>query len=188
MASGGNTGGTVFQWSPHETIVLKSMLKSPKAVASLSSEEMESLNNLLNTGMVDLCKLAQKYYYVDGSDGSSSIKRLLKPTLNASPRLETLYSSPTYNSANYTNFQWYQLDDDGCAKDPYDILSEVKTSDIAKNVTKGGAAAAAYNTLQNVALNEADRKAIEDSLLRYCELDTLAMAMILQGWQGFLNE
>jgi len=49
------------------------------------------------------------------------------------------------------------------------------------------AAATAYHKLQNdVDLNEADRKDIETSLLRYCELDTLAMVMILQAWQGFL--
>lgn len=56
------------------------------------------------------------------------------------------------------------------------------------NVTKGGAAAAAFHALQNdLDLSEQERKAIENSLLRYCELDTLAMAMIVQAWQGFLN-
>ena len=55
-------------------------------------------------------------------------------------------------------------------------------------ITMGMAAATAYHKLQNdVDLNEADRKDIETSLLRYCELDTLAMVMILQAWQGFLN-
>ena len=31
------------------------------------------------------------------------------------------------------------------------------------------------------------RSQLEKSLLRYCELDTLAMAMIVQAWQGFLS-
>ena len=36
-------------------------------------------------------------------------------------------------------------------------------------------------------LDDEARKAIERSLLRYCELDTLAMVMIVQAWQEFLN-
>ena len=180
--------GTVFQWSPHETTVLKAMLESPEAIAALSAKEMSSLSAILSEGMVDLCKLAQQTYYVDGSEGSSSIKRLLKPTLNASSHLKSIYGSSTYNSANFSNFQWYQLDDDGCAKDPYDIMGNPDQHDSA-TITMGMAAATAYHKLQNdVDLNEADRKDIETSLLRYCELDTLAMVMILQAWQGFLND
>ena len=187
---GKDNDGTIFQWSPHETIVLKTMLKSTEAIKELSSEEMESLTNILDIGLVDLCKVAHKYYYVDGSEGSSSIKRLLKPTINASANLKAIYGSPTYNSNNFNNFQWYQTDDNGKTMDPYDILSGVNQSDgeNTANVTKGGAAAAAYHTLQNnLDLSEEDRKSIEKSLLRYCELDTLAMVMIYQAWGGFIN-
>ena len=55
-----------------------------------------------------------------------------------------------------------------------------------ENVTKGGAAAAAFHELQNN-LDEKDRTAIKNSLLRYGELDTLAMAMIVQAWMGFID-
>jgi len=183
-------GGTVFQWSPHEQYVLRTMLSSPEVPGALSSREISALSAILDSGMVDLCKLAQKYYYVDGSEGSSSIKRLLKPTLNASAKLKNIYGSPTYNGLNFKNFQWHQLDDaTGYAKDPYDILSGEDPEHNGANVTKGGAAAAAFSELQNNKnLDEQSRKAIENSLLRYCELDTLAMVMIVQAWQGFLND
>lgn len=183
-------GGTVFQWSPHENTVLKAMLSSPEVSTWLSPEEISSLSAMRGS-MVDLCKLAQKYYYVDGSGGSSSIKRLLKPTLNASSHLKEFYGAPTYKSRNFDDFQWYQLDESGHAKDPYDILLEVNSSQhaSANNVTAGGAAASAFHELQiDLDLNEQDRKAIESSLLRYCELDTLAMVMIVQAWQGFLED
>ncbi|KAL3777604.1 hypothetical protein ACHAW5_007494 [Stephanodiscus triporus] len=182
-------GGTVFQWSPHEHNVLKEMLSSPEASASLSSREFSALSALLDNGMVDLCKLAQKYYYVDGSDGSSSIKKLLQPTLQISDHLKKIYGSPTYNSRNFSNFQWYQIDDGGRVKDPYDILSTMSHPDQhgSANVTKGGAAAAAFHELQND-LDDGDRSDIENSLLRYCELDTLAMVMIVQAWQGLLDD
>jgi hypothetical protein len=181
-------GGTVFQWSPHEHNVLKEMLASPLASTSLSSREYSDLSALLDNGMVDLCKLAHEHYYVDGSDGSSSIKKLLQPTLQISEHLQSIYGSPTYNSNNFSNFRWYQIDDGGRAKDPYDILSTMTHPDQhgSANVTKGGAAAAAFHELQND-LDEKDRTAIENSLLRYCELDTLAMAMIVQAWMGFID-
>jgi hypothetical protein len=31
------------------------------------------------------------------------------------------------------------------------------------------------------------RLKIREALLRYCELDTLAMVMIVQGWRGLLD-
>ena len=181
-------GGTVFQWSPHEQKVLKEMLASPLASTSLSSREYSDLSALLDNGMVDLCKLAHEHYYVDGSEGSSSIKKLLQPTLQISDHLQSIYGSPTYNSNNFSNFQWYQTDDGERVRDPYEILSTMTNPDRhgSANVTKGGAAAAAFHELQND-LDKKDRTAIENSLLRYCEVDTLAMAMIVQAWQGFID-
>ena len=181
----GNDDGTIFQWSPHETNVLKSSLTSLDDSTSLTAQEIEALWNRRES-MVDLCKLASKYYYVDGSEGSSSIKRLLKPTLAASAHLKSFYDSQNYNGMNYDNFQWYQLDENGCVKDPYDILAGENGG--ASNIITGGGAAAAFHELQiNNDLDDEARKAIERSLLRYCELDTLAMVMIVQAWQEFLN-
>ena len=35
-------------------------------------------------------------------------------------------------------------------------------------------------------VGDAKRRAWNQALLRYCELDTLAMAMIIQGWRAWL--
>ncbi|KAL9183510.1 hypothetical protein ACHAXT_004366 [Thalassiosira profunda] len=182
-------GGTVFQWSPYENSVLRAMLASEEISASLSPEEFSALSELRGS-LVDLCDIAQKYYYVDGSGGSSSMKRLLRPTLNASSHLKSIYGTPTYSGSNFTNMQWYQLDEFGNAKDPYDILSSLTTDQHdSAQIAMGGAAASAFNELQtNSDLTDQDRAAIEAALLRYCELDTLAMVLIVQGWQGFLND
>jgi len=48
-------------------------------------------------------------------------------------------------------------------------------------INQGGLAMMAYNFTQYACLNDLDRKAIEAALLRYCELDTLAMVMLVQG-------
>jgi hypothetical protein len=50
-------------------------------------------------------------------------------------------------------------------------------------IAEGGAAATAYARLQFEDITQANRDKIIAALLRYCELDTLAMVMIVQGWQ-----
>jgi hypothetical protein len=190
------TEGTVFQWSTHENSVLKSLLASKEA-DELSNHEKKSLSALLSDNtrsMVDLCKLASDYYYVDGSGGSSSIKRLLSPTLNASRRLKEIYGTPSYNSSNFADFQWYQQDERGNAIDPYKILAGnllrgSGADDEMSSVTHGGGAAAAFHELEKKTnMSEQELRYIEKSLLRYCELDTLSMTMIVQAWQGFLED
>ena len=44
----------------------------------------------------------------------------------------------------------------------------------------------AYCRLQFETLPAKMRKSIKDKLLRYCELDTLAMAMIVEAWKAKL--
>jgi hypothetical protein len=48
-------------------------------------------------------------------------------------------------------------------------------------IDQGGLAMAAYNLTRYTDLGEADREKIQQGLLRYCELDTLAMCMLVQG-------
>lgn len=194
------TKGTVFQWSPFENTVLTSLLSSKAYTTSLTNYEIDSLFSVLRSGnrsMIDLCRLASNYYYVDGSGGSSSIKKLLAPTMNASTRLKELYGAPTYTSNNFTNFQWYQQDSKGNAIDPYKLLDETKPScnendelcaQTIGSVNHGGAASTAYHFLQSEGINEQSRKEGEKALLRYCELDTLSMAMMVQAWEGFIKD
>ena len=192
--------GTVFQWSPFENTVLTSLLSSDELAATLTPDQHDSLSSLLRNGsrpMIDLCRLASDYYYVDGSGGSSSIKKLLAPTMNASMRLKELYGARSYNGRNFKDFQWYQQDKMGCAIDPYKILANIKPDycerdellmEAMSSVTHGGGAATAYHLLQSHDVSDQSRKEVANSLLRYCELDTLSMAMIVQAWQGFLEE
>ena len=192
--------GTVFQWSPFENTVLTSLLASDELAATLTPEQHDSLSSLLRNGsrpMVDLCRLASDYYYVDGSGGSSSIKKLLAPTMNASMRLKELYGAPNYSSSNFKDFQWYQQDEMGYAIDPYKILANIKADyceqdelmmEAMSSVTHGGGAATAFHLLQSHDVSDNTQKEVAKSLLRYCELDTLSMAMIVQAWQGFLEE
>ena len=49
-------------------------------------------------------------------------------------------------------------------------------------IKEGGAAMTAYGKLQFTDISKQERKEIVKGLLRYCELDTLAMAMIYEHW------
>lgn len=195
----GDCSGSVFRWGIHENTVVASLLDAFEGPGDVS----DKLRPLLLGGdraMIDLMKTAAHGYFVPGSDGSSSIKRLLSPTLKSSDVLERLYGSQAYSSSNFTDVQWFQRVNGGGdnVRDPYDILVEYdkmngtaqkSQSDTTLVVAEGGAAIAAYSALQqsNDKLSPEERSAIKASLLRYCELDTLAMAMIVQAWQEFLH-
>ena len=58
----------------------------------------------------------------------------------------------------------------------YNIIQDI-------DIAQGGAAATAYARLQLEDLSEDDRARIEKALLRYCELDTMAMVMIVEAWR-----
>jgi hypothetical protein len=59
-------------------------------------------------------------------------------------------------------------------------------SDGRLEIAQGGAAMTAFARLQFEAVAPEERRAIEAALLRYCELDTLAMVMIYEAWRDWL--
>ncbi len=94
------------------------------------------------------------------------------------------------SSKNFSNMQWVVTDGD-TFKDPYDLLPPVfddvtdkellLLSQAGEELHEGGAAMTAYARLQFEEMGEAERDAIEKALLKYCELDTLAMVMVYEG-------
>lgn len=86
---------------------------------------------------------------------------------------------------------WVQQE--GVISDPYDLLPPVfgdltleeqqaLDAGVAQELQQGGAAMAAYARLQFEAISDRERGAIKTALLKYCELDTLAMVMAVQAW------
>lgn len=54
-------------------------------------------------------------------------------------------------------------------------------------INQGGAAAMAYYRLQSEDMSSYERAELERGLLEYCELDTLAMVMLYEGWCDLLG-
>ena len=83
--------GTVFRWAAHENTVLnhlrRQMLADPNATAkapaliafieSITKREDADGKAVGKGNIVDLCKLAEKYYFHPSTRGSSSLKKVL---------------------------------------------------------------------------------------------------------------
>ncbi len=154
--------------------------------------------------MVDLCQLVKKYFYHPATGGSNSIKQVLPAVLQSSTHLQEVYSRPIYGvtagavgdaaggiaSLNFSNWAWVVRDTSGNIQDPYKLLPQLFDDVSARDmdllvdgaVADGGAAMTAYARMQFCEMSDAERQRVTASLLRYCELDTLAMVMLYQHW------
>lgn len=202
--------GSVFMWSHHENSILSNIIKQ-LAEDPNRPEDAEALSAFLkrltkggDRAMVDLCKMADKAFFHPDTKGSSSIKKVLPAILKVSNVLREKYSLPIYGvpggvpSLNFSSpegFAWIETAADGSVSEPYaklkqlakDLLPE-EISDAEGNtsvIAEGGAAATAYARLQFEDMDEQTRKRIHAALLRYCELDTLAMVMIVEAWRDW---
>lgn len=198
--------GSVFMWSHHENTILSSILlqlsedPQPPEDAEQLKEFILSITKGGDREMIDLCRIAEKAYFHPDTKGSNSIKKVLPAILKTSKFLQEIYSHPVYGSANgiksknFESFTWAQKD----KTDLYGVLKEyaekvlketesLPDEDNTSIISEGGAAATAYSRLQFEYLDDANRENIKAALLRYCELDTLAMVMIVQGWQELIR-
>ena len=151
--------------------------------------------------MIDMFELVKRYYYDPVMKGSNSIKQVLPAILNSSRFLQQKYSAPIYGadggipSLNYRNWKWIEYEGDRVL-DPYKLLPKI-FQDISEKdfellsdndeIREGGAALTSYAKMQFEEMSDYERNEIIKALLKYCELDTLAMVMIYEGWKDLIN-
>ena len=155
--------------------------------------------------MVDLWEVVKRYFYEPKEmGGSNSIKVVLPAVLNASQFLKDKYSKPIYgkeipsqNISSTDPIAWITTDAAGHVENPYHLLPSVSSllgigvidDDMLENlgedmtIANGGAALTAYNKL--MFCDGSMTPALREALLRYCELDTMAMVFI---WEFFHHE
>lgn len=89
--------------------------------------------------------------------------------------------------------QWVQYENN-VVKNPYKLLPNIFTNISEKDhilltqedeINNGSAALTAYAKIQSTEIDTKERTALKAGLLRYCELDTLAMVMIFEGWKNW---
>lgn len=207
QASLGNDNGTIFRYSHHENTILNAIRTQLENSDEGDKEELidfiQSISHSVgdrskkwqgNRDMVDLWELIKKYYYNPLTKGSNSIKDVLPAALSSSSFLRTKYSKPigqiNVTSRNFAPNHIWLSNVDGKVLSPYKMLPKVfddwderqieyTLSDVV-DITDGGAALMAYAKLQYSDMKQDEVNEITSALLKYCELDTLAMVMIFE--------
>jgi hypothetical protein len=209
-----NDQGTIFRYHNHENSYLNMIATqletnpdAPADAATLIEFIRKITRRKVNKNyvygdrdMVDLYELVMQYYYSPNAKGSNSLKQILPAIIKDSVYLREKYgTNRTYGkelavkSLNFDDHVWIDV-----AKnlDPYKTLPPVfddynreTLDELIKDfdeVGDGGAALTAYNYLQYADVPQDQRARIADALLRYCELDTLAMVMIGESWREMI--
>lgn len=208
--------GTIFRFAAHENTVLN-QIRVQLLDADLDlvpdkealMEFMRSITNTRSTGrvgerdMVDMNRMVKDYFFDPRTKGSNSIKAVLPATLSRSAFIQNKYSQPIYGktsqikSLNFEDgWKWIEQDADGKVKSPYELLpsifdglSEDQKAELITNesIADGGAAMIAFAKMQFDDITKIERDRIVNGLLKYCELDTLAMVMIYEFWMDEVN-
>lgn len=202
-----NDDGTIFRFAAHENSILNAIIEQLNQSNEPDKEELmiflKSITNSTKNNveqwsgertMIDLNKVIKDYYYNPHTKGSNSIKAVLPAALNSSPFLQAKYSLPLINinvsSKNFNeNHIWLRMENNEVIN-PYKMLpplfdgwNELELADTVSEVdaiADGGAALTAYAKLQYQDMTVMEREEITTGLLKYCELDTLAMVMIYE--------
>jgi hypothetical protein len=210
QAAIGKDNGTIFKFATHENTIVNAIISQleesdevdkAELIAFLKTISIANKNHAQpwkgDRNMIDLCKVVKDYYYNPLTNGSNSIKAVLPASLNSSEFLKAKYSQPigTINLSSHNfpaNHIWLQFDKESVIN-PYKTLPPLfdnwEATDLDENVSDmeniadGGAALTAYAKLQYVDMTPKEREEITQGLLKYCELDTLAMVMIYEHFK-----
>lgn len=213
-----NDSGTIFRYSNHENaflnLICKQLEEDPSEIPDRDAlcAFIKSITQVVakkspdkrigKRNMVDMLEIVKRYYYDPATNGSNSIKQVLPAILNSSKFLQEKYSKPIYGAAdgikslNFKDWQWVKLES-GKVVDPYKTLpkmfqdisaNDVQISSSDDELRDGGAALTAYARMQFSEMADYEREELQKALLKYCELDTMAMVMIYEGLKDMLQQ
>ncbi|GAA4026460.1 hypothetical protein GCM10022386_07350 [Flavobacterium cheonhonense] len=209
-----NDNGTIFRYSNHENNILNAIYEQLKGanepdaaelldfIKSISHSKSDSADSWKGQrDMVDLWDVLKKYYYNPLTKGSNSIKYVLPAILNTSQYLQYKYSNPLkeigVTSLNLEEEHIWLSKQEGIIENPYKKLPKLfaewspqQLDDLVSGMEEladGGAALTAYGKMQYTNISEAEREELTKALLKYCELDTLAMVMLFEHFNELIK-
>ncbi len=207
-----NDNGTIFRYHNHENSILNAICKQLSESNEPDTAELCDFiysithkdKHIGERDMVDLYQLVIKGFYHPSMKGSNSIKAVLPAMIESSVFLQKKYKKPVYGtsafpSLNLKDHVWLSKDDFGKWISPYKTLPPVFegvsaeeldgfcVEEDAEGLADGGAAMMAYAKMQFTEMSKEERAFYHKALLHYCELDTMAMVMIYEGWKDYLN-
>lgn len=198
--------GTIFRYASHENTVLRQVREQLVAAPGEDAPDKKHLIAFIDSvtatsgvragrrAMVDLLAVLRRRYYHPAMRGSNSLKKVLPAILLESRFLREKYSRPIYGapggipSRNFPGIAWVT----GAGADPYALLPPIfEGIDVDRvdhaggegSIAEGSAAMMAYAWLQLGDTSDDDVRRIRAALLRYCEVDTLAMVMLCEHWR-----
>jgi hypothetical protein len=206
--------GSIFRFATHENSILNAIIQQLKASTEEDKDELISFLKTITVSkkdsvevwsgkrkMIDLNALIKEYYYNPYTKGSNSIKAVLPASLNTSNFLKNKYANSlgqiNLSSKNFNdNHVWLSMKNDELVN-PYKMLpplyegwendEKYETISEIESIADGGEALTAYAKLQYEDMTEKERIEITSGLLKYCELDTLAMVMIYEHLRELIN-
>ena len=205
-----NDNGTIFRFASHENTILNAVIDQLKVsnevdkialidfMKTITVSKEDSVDKWVgDRKMVDLKDVVFKYYYNPYTKGSNSIKAVLPAVLKSSAFLQAKYGQSIgqvgVSSANFSPEHVWLTIEAGQVVNPYKMLPPLfegwTESDLEENVSEmdgiadGGMALTAYAKLQYQDMTDRERAEITSGLLKYCELDTLAMVMIFEHFK-----
>ena len=181
--------GTVMTWSAYENTQLKAIKETLIEMEGFDTALKNWLIDIIedkerdDNRILDMNKLAGKFYFHPLMGGRTSIKVVLPSVLQAT------------RSEKITN--WLKEENllgitENGITDPYKLLEKRiidNTIDQAVTVKNGGDAMVAYrDMLYGISKDHpAAKKAYNEALQQYCKLDTLAMVIIWEHWQDLIK-
>lgn len=209
-----NNNGSIFRYHAHENTIVNAIYRQLLDSTEEDRDELIEFIKLIshNTGnsvdnwrgerdMIDLWRVVKDYYYDPYTDGSNSIKEVLPAVLHSSKFLQNKYQqaidSINLTSLNFEGSHVFLKLENGNPISPYKLLPPLfenwdkESLDNAiteiEGISDGGAALTAYGKLQFEEVSVEEREAIEQGLLKYCEIDTLAMVMIYEYFKEVIE-
>jgi hypothetical protein len=207
--------GSIFRYAAHENTVLNQIMSQLQEANVNEVPDKQYLMEFIKSithddnyqgerDMIDMLRLVRNYYYHPLMGGSNSLKLVLPAILNSSDYIQAKYSKPIYGktseikSLNFENgWTWIKVDDKGKLINPYDLLppifegidnEQIEQFLMRSNIQEGGAAMTAYAKMQFTKISDTERNRIIKGLLKYCELDTLAMVMVWEYWNNLIGK
>lgn len=209
-----NDEGSIFRYSHHENTILNAIYfqllesneKDKEALMAFIQHISHSKNDSAITwngarDMIDLWQVEKNFYYNPLTKGSNSIKAVLPAALASSTFLQEKYAKPlkdiNVTSKNFKdNHTWLTLENEVVIS-PYKMLPALfkdwseddieNTLSEIEDIDNGGAALTAYGKLQYTDMSKKEVTEITSALLKYCELDTLAMIMIYEHFRELVK-
>ncbi len=209
--------GTIFRYHKHENNYLIHLYKQLYAENTNSVPDKEELMSFIReittptrdtpgelwtptNNMQDLWDFVVQYFYSLHAKGSNSIKDILPAIIKSSDYLRQKYSQPIYATPEMPSLNFGEPHiwiDEAKSHNPYKTLppifdekaiEELEAEGNLSNLDNGGAAMIAYAYLQFTEMTDEERELYRNALLRYCELDTMAMVMIWEYWKHEISK